>query len=191
MNVPPSVREAARAGERLDELLAREPLPLVRSLRIVAGAAQAVGVLHDAGRWHGRLRPAALRLSASADSVLLADPSDPLCSVSDAPYQAPEQSAGSNREPDHRCDFYVLGVLLQRMLSGPHANGGTVEARVADAVAGIAAKLLAPLPEDRYQSAHGLLHDLHRCLHALEAGQRLGPFALGALVPLMSLHRPQ
>ncbi|CAG1018496.1 hypothetical protein BURC_03280 [Burkholderiaceae bacterium] len=177
MSVPPLVRAAA--GERLDELLARGRLPLVRGLRIAAGAAQALGMLHDTGRWHGRLRPAALRLSSSADAVLLADPADLPCSATDAHYQAPEQAGSLIREPDHRCDFYLLGLLMRRMLGGPEPVGGAVDAGLAEPVAGIVAKLLAPMPEDRYQSAHGLLHDLHRCLHALEAGQRLEPFVLG------------
>lgn len=180
MSVPQSVLAAAEAGERLDVLLARGRLPLVRSLRIAAGAAQALGALHDTGRWHGRLRPAALRLSVTADAVVLADPADPLCADPDTSFQAPEQAAGMNREPDHRCDFYFLGLLLRRMLAGESAaDSAAMRRHVAEPVADIVDKLLAPLPEDRYQSVPGLLHDLQRCLHTLEAGQRLSPFVLG------------
>lgn len=179
MSVPREVRAAAEAGERLDGLLARERLSLVRSLRIAAGAAQALATLHDAGRWHGRLRPAALRLSAPADAVLLADPTDSVCTGVDAAYSAPEQHEGMSREPDQRCDLYLLGLLLHRMLAGGSAAGAPALDAQIEPVRDIVAKLLAWLPEDRYQSAHGLLRDLLRCLHALEAGQAIRPFALG------------
>jgi hypothetical protein len=43
----------------------------------------------------------------------------------------------------------------------------------------IVMKLLAKTPEERYQTAGGVEHDLRRCLAAWEAQHRIDPFALG------------
>ena len=40
-------------------------------------------------------------------------------------------------------------------------------------------KLLAKTPEERYQTAAGVQHDLQRCLHAWETEHRIGEFPLG------------
>src|SRR5262249_36231802 len=46
-------------------------------------------------------------------------------------------------------------------------------------LAAIIAKLLAKVPEDRYQSALGLRLDLERCLERLTADGQIASFALG------------
>ena len=40
-------------------------------------------------------------------------------------------------------------------------------------------KLLAKTPEERYQTAAGVEHDLQRCLRSWEAEHRIGEFPLG------------
>jgi PAS domain S-box-containing protein len=129
---------------------------------------------------------------ATSASVLASAP------AGDWAYVSPEQTGRMNRPVDYRTDFYSLGVLLYRMATGqlPFQANDPLEwthchiARmpppacdiapaVPQAASDIVMKLLAKLPEDRYQSAHGLRADLDRCLAQWQAAGRIEPFSLG------------
>jgi len=111
---------------------------------------------------------------------------------------APEQTGRMNRQVDHRADLYSLGVTLYRLLTGklpfvatdplelvhkhiaerpvpPHQLRPTVPL----GLSGLVVKLLAKAPEDRYQSAFGLKHDLRQCLAWLQTRGAIPPFELG------------
>jgi hypothetical protein len=114
------------------------------------------------------------------------------------PYISPEQTGRMNRPVDRRSDLYSLGVSFYQLVTGrlPFAAEdllGWVHCHLAripvppaeivpslpEIVSNIVLKLLAKPPEDRYQSAAGLRHDLERCLHEwLERGD-VAPFVLG------------
>ncbi len=96
-------------------------------------------------------------------------------------YISPEQTGRMNRAIDHRSDLYSLGVTFYEMLTGeaPFRAGDAMELvhchlakeavppselrpELPPALSEVIRKLLAKTPEQRYQSAFGLLHDLRR-----------------------------
>jgi PAS domain S-box-containing protein len=125
-------------------------------------------------------------------------PKDVDIPVGDWAYVSPEQTGRMNRPVDYRTAFYSMGVLLYRMLTGQlpfQANDplewthchmarmprppSEIVPEVPQAVSDIVMKLLAKLPEDRYQSAYGLQADLDRCLAQWQASAWIEPFPLG------------
>jgi predicted ATPase/signal transduction histidine kinase len=114
------------------------------------------------------------------------------------PYVSPEQTGRMNRQVDYRSDFYSFGVLLYQLLTGrtPFASGDPLElihahiarqppepARIRrdipEMLSRLTLKLLAKMPEDRYQSAFGLLSDLERCRQQYTLAGTISSFALG------------
>ncbi len=126
------------------------------------------------------------------------------------PYLSPEQTERLNRPVDYRSDFYTLGVVLYELLTGeppfvsddpmelvhhhlacqpmpPHA----VNSLIPIGLSAIVLKLLAKNPEDRYQSAYGLRHDLQYCQRQLEMLGEIPTFGLGAQDRSSQLKLPQ
>lgn len=114
------------------------------------------------------------------------------------PYISPEQTGRMNRQADYRSDFYSFGVLFYELLTGrvPFSADEPLElihshiARqpvppnkirmdIPEMLAKITLKLLAKMPEDRYQSAFGLLSDLRRCSRDYMDDGFIAAFALG------------
>ncbi|HGG58065.1 MAG TPA: hypothetical protein ENK31_09750, partial [Nannocystis exedens] len=115
------------------------------------------------------------------------------------PYIAPEQTGRMNRTVDLRADLYSLGITLYELLVGqtPFTTEDPIElvhSHVAklppdpresrpdtpETIAKILLKLLAKNAEDRYQSAHGLSHDLRCCLELAEKGEPIVLAELGS-----------
>lgn len=115
------------------------------------------------------------------------------------PYVSPEQTGRINRAVDQRSDLYSLGVTFFELATGrlPFASSDPLELvhchiaksppradrvrpSLPPVVGAIIEKLMAKVPEDRYQSAAGLLGDLERCLAELDAAGAIAPFALGS-----------
>lgn len=98
-------------------------------------------------------------------------------------YVSPEQTGRMNRVVDYRTDFYSLGIIFYQILTGTlpftsSDNLGLIYAHLAEeppviyksntavtpAMNDIVMKLLRKNAEDRYQTAHGIVADLRRCL---------------------------
>jgi predicted ATPase/signal transduction histidine kinase len=114
-------------------------------------------------------------------------------------YISPEQTGRMNRSLDYRTDFYSLGVTFYQILTGQLPFSPTLEAmelvhcHIAKLpvpahhlnldlplpLSQIVAKLLAKNAEDRYQSAHGLKHDLLQCQRQWATNGQIENFDLG------------
>ena len=209
------------AGKTLDAVLSHTLPDVPACLRLASQLAQALADLHAVHIIHCDLRPANVVVNADNGELHLID----LCISSvgarrttpenyplagDWAYFSPEQTGRMNRPVDYRTDFYSLGVLLYRMLSGQlpfqgndplewihchvarlpsslHDIAPTVPKQVSD----IVMRLLVKLPEDRYQSAHGLRSDLDQCLAQWEAYGRIEPFPLGTEDVPGHIHLPR
>ena len=114
-------------------------------------------------------------------------------------YMSPEHAGRTAQGCDVRSDLYSVGVTLYELITGelpfgdrerpelaaeppprlaepPHGRVPSIPPVVGE----IAMKLLADLPDERYQSARGLAGDLERCLAALQGGAaEIAGFELG------------
>jgi predicted ATPase/class 3 adenylate cyclase/GAF domain-containing protein len=119
-------------------------------------------------------------------------------SDSSLPYMAPERSGRVNRDLDHRTDLYSLGTTFYELLTGrrpfeaddrsewiychvtrepvpPHE----VTPGLPILLSLLVMRLMAKNPEDRYQSARGVLTDLMTCRRRWRETGRIDAFPLG------------
>ena len=116
------------------ELLKREPLDLMRALRITDDIATGMSVAHHAGIVHRDLKPANILINDD-DLVKIVDFGVSAAVNADThltktgyvigspKYMAPEQILG--KDIDERADVYSLGVILYELLTGkpPYGDG--------------------------------------------------------------------
>lgn len=207
----------------LDHVLARGPLDIKRALQIAASLARTLAALHLNGYIHCDIQPSNILINATTVDITLHGlgiaTRVPLTvqgvQATELPgifpaYASPEFSGRTNRLVDYRTDFYSLGVLLFKMLTGQlpfvaddpleliHAHvakrpplASAVNPEIPDIISGIIRKLLEKPAEDRYQGGRGLLHDLERCLRDLDREGRILPFGLAENDPPSRFELPQ
>ncbi|MFC4305283.1 BREX system ATP-binding domain-containing protein [Cohnella boryungensis] len=157
-------------------------------LPIAIGLTEVVHRAHKQKIVIGNLNPKRIQIQLDRQVTILPDQG-----LADYAYISPEQTGRINRVPDERSDLYALGMIFYEMLAGSlpfqaqsmedwiHVHlavmpkplrelrsdsGGPLEA--------IIMKLLSKSPEERYQSAYGLLADLKRCASSLkETGEMI------------------
>jgi len=99
----------------------------------------------------------------------------------DLRFIAPEQTGRVNRNVDHRTDFYSLGIIFYKLLSGkyPFENSDDpfsliqmhilqeptplhfLDEKIPLPISNMVSKLLCKSADDRYQSANGIIHDIY------------------------------
>ncbi|MBV8087111.1 MAG: AAA family ATPase [Chloroflexi bacterium] len=155
-------------GRTLYRLLEEGPLPEERIVEIAGILAAALDALHRLGAVHREVRSANVLVMPDGD-LRLADWFLPPTAKTYLTSLAPEQAGALDRPIDGRADLYGLGAILYQCAVGlvrptptaPRADGPTEELKeVSPALAAMIRKLLAQRPEDRYQTAAGVLQDL-------------------------------
>ncbi len=111
---------------------------------------------------------------------------------------APEQIGRVNQWVDHRADLYSLGTLFYRWMTGRlpfevndplaliHAqlavvpdSPSKINSAIPALISTMILKLLDKMPEDRYQTAEALLHDLREARQDLLESGKVKSFELG------------
>lgn len=151
----------------------------------------------------------ALRLEGEDMSLYWGQADQEVPCVSAFAYMSPEHGGRMMRQPDHRSDLYAIGILFYEWLAGEypfkanslnewiHAHMAVLprplsasKPHIPPLINDLVMKLLAKAPEDRYQTAHGLLDDLRQCADQWTETNKIVAFPLGQLDELSGLRLP-
>jgi predicted ATPase/transcriptional regulator with GAF, ATPase, and Fis domain len=192
-------------GAPLAEIIGRRRVDLDFTLRVALGACEILAGLHRLDLVHGHLSPSSIFADPTGAGVHIVSlvrslAPDDRSRASWAPltYASPEHTGRIDRPADLRSDLYSLGIVLYELLTGAppfvsrdplelvHAHiartpapPSTTTPGVPDQVARIVLKLLAKSPDDRYQTAAGVGHDLARCREQWVARGQIDAWPLG------------
>jgi signal transduction histidine kinase len=176
-------------------------LPVAIQLAATLADVHRLGVIHgDINPWNILLCPDGQPVLIDFDRAMLAESMAQRQAgvrVGRLPYMAPEQTGRTGHAVDQRTDLYSLGATLYEMVTGKLPFEGQdalqlihdhllrepvapsqVEPQVHRKLSEIILRLLAKAPEQRYQSAEGVRHDLLRLHRELQQGGS-GVFELG------------
>ncbi|WP_437963900.1 AAA family ATPase [Sorangium sp. So ce260] len=196
--------------EDLERRLARGPLALDVFFDVAIALADTCARIHASGVVHRAIAPGRVVLGAGGQVTLVhfVDAAE-LTSVPGAvkldqlealPFMSPEQLGRTNRFVDWRSDLYALGATFHAMLTGAppfqdvdplalvhaHMARSPVPAHVVSpyvpaALSEVVQRLLAKMPELRYQSAESLAQDLREARRRWLSTGEIEPFELGRL----------
>ncbi|MDG6106311.1 AAA family ATPase [Dactylosporangium aurantiacum] len=162
------------------------PLPAGELLDLAVALTRAVAGMHRRGVLHRDIAPTNIVVSRTGAPCLVDfDLASFLAElrprfthhteiVGTLPYLAPEQTGRTGRSIDHRADLYALGATLYELAAGapPFGSGDPLRlthdhlARVPVPPPGPLSRIIMHLlekePDNRYQTAEGLLADLER-----------------------------
>ncbi|MCC6806739.1 MAG: AAA family ATPase, partial [Deltaproteobacteria bacterium] len=171
-------------GESLEALLRRvRILPEARIMTLAKELASTLRQVHRYGFTHRDMKPANILIDKQDRTKVIdfefAGDTDTAQTVGSLLYAPPEQSGMLQREVDGRSDLYSLGVVLFECATGRppfvsedvgelvrmHAKDvppfvHDVNPAISVALSKVIQKLINKDPDDRYQSANGLLFDL-------------------------------
>ncbi len=149
-----------------------------------------------------RIHPVTFSVEISNSSLMLdlsARPTDSILKTGgQIAYFSPERTGKTAYPVDFRSDLYSMGVVLYRLLTDrlpfdsmdplktihahialPAVPVDRINPKIPPTVSLIATRLLAKSPEDRYQSASGLIFDLKKALEQLRTKGKIDRFPLG------------
>ena len=168
-----------------------------------------LGSFHSNGWIIGNLRPEHIFIDTDSKKCKLADfrkasrvvkkeTDNSFSGAGDLDYISPEQTGRINQVIDYRSDYYSLGIIFYEMLTGrlPFVSNSSSEllyAHVARQPAAlnsidlylpqvlndIVMKLICKNPENRYQSARGLIYDLENSAIYFHNEHYLSAFSIG------------
>src|SRR5215472_14335622 len=181
-------------GGQLDEVTARQPMPIGRAVELIAKVARTVHYAHERGILHRDINPGNILLDAKGEPHLtdfglarLVESESSVTHTLDVlgtpSYMAPEQASGEHTAITRITDVYGLGAVLYQLLTGqpPFAGGATYETikllldteprrprllnpKIDRDLSTICLKCLEKDPKRRYSSALALAEDLERWL---------------------------
>ena len=203
----------------LTKHLAQQRPSLHTILVLATHIVEALAHVHDHGVIHGDLNPSNILLNPDTQELKLADFGWSIRSHEvDAhqpyggtlAYMSPEHTGRLDRRIDHRTDLYSLGITLYQLCTDElpfsstdtqtlihshvareapslHERVETIPVVVSDMIG----KLMAKIPEHRYQSARSCRFDLEECLRQLDHRSTIEPFALGRGDRFERFHIPE
>jgi len=181
-------------GGQLDEVARREPIPIRRTVELIAKVARTVHYAHEHGILHRDIKPGNILLDAKGEPHLtdfglarLVESESTVTRTLEVlgtpSYMAPEQAVGNNAQVKGATDVYGLGAVLYQLLTGqpPFAGGTTYEtikllldteprpprllnSKIDRDLSTICLKCLEKDPQRRYASALALAEDLEHWL---------------------------
>ncbi|AUX43458.1 protein kinase [Sorangium cellulosum] len=206
--------------EDLERRLARGPLALDVFFDVAIALADTCARIHASGVVHRAIAPGRVVLGAGGQVTLVhfVDAAE-LTSVPGAvkldqlaalPFMSPEQLGRMDRFVDWRSDLYALGATFHAMLTGAppfqdpdplalvHAHmarspvpAHVVSPHVPATLSELVQRLLAKMPELRYQSAECLAQDLREVRRRWSTAGAVEPFELGRLDLAQRLPLPE
>jgi diguanylate cyclase (GGDEF)-like protein len=175
-------------GQRLSHLLQSGPLGEHRVIELGIGVTEALAAAHRAGLVHRDVKPDNIIIGPDGSANLVdfglamrVDNTLDGLTAGTLAYGAPEQSGVLRRAVDGRADLYSLGIVLFECATGvvpftaadvgellrlhavqPAPDARSIRPELSAGLAAVLTRLLAKDPDDRYQSAAGLLAALRR-----------------------------
>jgi predicted ATPase/DNA-binding CsgD family transcriptional regulator len=181
-----------RNGVKLQEMMNGTMWDIPLFIDTAIKLAEMANTVHAGDSVIRDLNPAGIWVQTETGQALLAEQRKP-----EYAYLSPEQTGRMNRAPDERSDLYALGVMYYEMLAGRlpllaesadswvHRHLAIVpqplhalRPELVGPLAEIVMKLLAKAPEERYQSAYGLLSDLRSCASSLQETGGIAAFEI-------------
>ncbi|MGE5390107.1 MAG: AAA family ATPase [Deltaproteobacteria bacterium] len=183
--------------------LGGQPMPTRRFLLLARNTTAALKDYHQASGVHSCINPEHLVINEPSDQVLLASPNLlqglNLADHQPLAYVSPEQTGRLDQGLDYRSDLYSLGITFYEMLTGrlPFVSleplewvhyhiarnpvpPAEVDRAIPAPLSAIIMRLLSKSPQERYQTAHGLLYDLEACLEQWNVNGEIADILIGS-----------
>ncbi|NQY75392.1 MAG: AAA family ATPase [Candidatus Margulisbacteria bacterium] len=197
------------SGVSLRQLIKDKSLTLPQTISVAIQLANAIFGLHQSNVAHKEILPENILIDPKTKTLRLMNlsHSSPLDVETQSElhrlegniaYISPEQSGRTNHRIDYRTDFYSFGIVLYELLtrkvpfysSDPlviihghvaklAAPPHTIDSAIPEGLSALVMHCLNKMPEDRYQSAQGLVFDLKECEKKFKKNKTFKPFKLG------------